>query len=204
MATDTLGSCIRPAYTVVTAPTTSIHRVCVCEWVTVMFSVVLLWSSRPQRCRGRLLQADGWGKTFLFLCTVLSAQTAAGSWHSLLAQREADPAPQQPTGLCVCLCVLVCVCVVTGRLEATRDQHMMTRQNRAHTHTLCAQRSSCSFRNNGGVYCRALWDCIVFCNDDRMQWELKASMKSTHLFNCKIDLTTFLWDSNSLLVFKST
>lgn len=106
--------------------------------------------------------------------------------------------------VCVCLCVLVCVCVVTGRLEATRDQHMMTRQNRAHTHTLCAQRSSCSFRNNGGVYCRALWDCIVFCNDDRMQWELKASMKSTHLFNCKIDLTTFLWDSNSLLVFKST
>ena len=110
------------------------------EWVTLMFSVVLLWSSRPQRCRGRLLQADGWGKTFLFLCTVLPAQTAAGSWHSLLAQREADPAPQQPTGLCVCLCVLVCVCghwQDRGHQGSAHDDS--TKQS---THTYCVHREA--------------------------------------------------------------
>ncbi len=124
-----------------TGLTTATHCVSVSKSHPALFSVVLLCVCVDTQAPAvhRLLQADGWGKTSLFLYIVLSSQTAAGSWHSLTDRvlccppREPNPTPLQPTGpgrACVW------VCVVTDSREVTRDQHVTSQQNREHTHTV--------------------------------------------------------------------
>lgn len=101
----------------------------------------------------RLLQADGWGKTSLLLYTVLSAQTAAGSWHSLtdwvsplLPPEGAWPytsAAYRPWVVCMCVCECVWSLTVerspgisTCWVSKTESTHILYTHTQTHAHSV--------------------------------------------------------------------